>query len=484
MSIINPNSNTPIDSSQSSGLPNEPSASKGNSGKVRSATESSLENLKKSSLEPAKPLIGAQEEEKWDPSPLANLKPNGSSGKPPRKETHLESFTEEDLGPSSAQGSDTTVSSESSSMEETYFDGGEVLQESDRDSKVQKETYSAIREGISANPLKKVGYLVRQGVKVGAKMIANKIKMLGKRTIFKKEGVGFEDNAFQKWNPDKKALGLEGDEKPTPFQLARALGFQMSEEEVTKELVRMPKIVSGWLVLKGEEEGDPENFRAQMGIGDDSQGEVLDGPFGEALSLDAGVSGGYSVGTHSMMVLRMFDQHLTTRFEKNNKFDGVVTQGEFRLFLMLHDIGKGLAVQQEGKFETRERKRKELEYCGQAIQQMVAKGVFSEEVGKLFMALLDDVTIGKLLTGKITEDEAADELKQAMTKFNLNLEPAKFFSLAKLFHIADAGAYKNIRRFDGLFEVSEEGKMRHARDTGRAGRQAGPKLKRLKGKIT
>lgn len=115
---------------------------------------------------------------------------------------------------------------------------------------------------------------------------------------------------------------------------------------------------------------------------------------------------------------------------------------------------------------------------------MVIKGVFSEEVGKLFRALLDDVTIGKFLTGKLTEEQAANDLKQAMEKFDLTMEPAKFFSLAKLFHIADAGAYKNIRRLDGLFEVTEEGKMRHARDTGRVGRQAGPKLKGLKRKIT
>lgn len=346
-----------------------------------------------------------------------------------------------------------------------------------------QEGYAPFLEGVEKAEVAKTKgkhkISFRSPLLVKIPKILNFLRIFVRNHILKKsksEQGGFEPETFTSWEPNRRALGLEGDTRPTPYQLAQALGFSMSKKNVEKELDKVPPRTIENLVFKGEEEGDKEVFREQLGL--ENPGKVLKGPFGKALSLDAGVSEGYSVGTHSMMVLRMFDQHLLERFHKNNKFEGVVTEGEFRLFLMLHDIGKGLAVQQEGAFETPLRKQKELEYCSQAIEQMIAKGVLSEDVGNIFRALLFDVTIGKFLMGKINEGEAVAELKEAMSKFNLKISPEQFFSLSKLFHIADAGAYKNIRRIGGLFEATETGKMRHAHATGH--RRAGPRLGALK----
>lgn len=317
--------------------------------------------------------------------------------------------------------------------------------------------YSGFVKEKKASSIDYIRHEVSFTIKGALEFVANAINMLIKKKFSSEEGAT-KEALFQptsdQWKDNLK------DSKLTPFELAQALGFRKTAQEVNQELAQVPTRVIGGTVLEGEHEGDKGQFLKQLGLTSSSQ-KTPTTPFSEALSLSAGVSQGYSVGTHSMMVVRMFDQHLAGRFQNKDKFKGIVTIDEFRLFLMLHDIGKGMAVKEEGQFETKARKEKELRYCQESFDLLVKEGIIDEAKGKLFKALLDDVTIGKFLKGEISKDKAAAELQNAMK--DLDIDPMKFFSLAKIFHIADAGAYKNLRNIQGLFEVNQYDRVRYVK---------------------
>jgi hypothetical protein len=318
-------------------------------------------------------------------------------------------------------------------------------------------------------------------LKMGKKILYNRASLLFNKIFYNREYSGFLDSDFRSWEIKKEALGIGSNAALSPYELAQAVGFSKTPEEIRKELQQVPTRVIKGFKYKGETEGSCKDFEKQLGLFNSKKKDVSETPFTKALSFNAGVSQGYCVGTHSMMVVRMFDEHLAQRFSKNEKFNDIISIDEFRLFLMLHDIGKGLAVDEEGLLETSERKRKELRYCQDAIDKVVNQKIISEQTGNVFKALLADVTIGKFLVRNITQQDAVDELKKAMKDHHIEMDPEKFFSLCKIFHLADAGAYKNIRCIDGLFEVNAETKrMRHAKTTGNKNRQAGPKLQSIK----
>ncbi len=347
--------------------------------------------------------------------------------------------------------------------------GGDYLQKEIIKLSVHGPTneYTPLLVKKKASLLSKVRYETPHGFRKSATFLRSLFTRIGK-----KRNAGFGETLNDLSNL-KHRLDDQHNEA-SPYELAALLGFKMSAAEIKKELEKVPTRANRGVVVHGEYEGNPDRFEEQLGLGHEI--EAADTPFSEAFSSDAGVWEGYSIGTHSMMVLRMFDQHLSERFDKSN----IVPKKHFRIFLMLHDIGKGLAVKEEGPIETKARKRKELLYCKQAIEALVVNGIIPRETGNLFKALLSDVTIGKFLQKKITLPQAVEELKKAMNENDVKCSPLEFFKLARLFHLADASAYKDLRAIPGLFEVNAEGKVRHAKTSGTAGND----LKQLKKKFT
>lgn len=346
--------------------------------------------------------------------------------------------------------------------------------------------FEKFQEGIPATFWQSYYYKWAISLRSAIRFLSGKITVLAKRILIRKSSAGFDETAFKEWKPSKIFLGIESEKKMTPYDLARNLGFAKDPKGIARELDNVPtRVFDGWL-YKGEEEGfsveSRQVFRDELGL-QQHNAEAIITPFTKALSLDAGVSEGYCVGTHSMMVVRMFDQHLEHKFAK---VKNIISLGEFRLFLMLHDIGKGLAVKEEGQFETKERKRKELLYCQNAIDQLIQKKIFDPSKGRIFKGLLHDVTIGKFLTHQINMEQAKIELDQAMETHHLEnvISKKDFFCLHKIFHTSDAGAYKSIRRLESLFEVnSKTRKVRYTRAKSLEEPCAGDKLRTLKAQL-
>lgn len=352
-----------------------------------------------------------------------------------------------------------------------------LLSPSKRDSTDEKtkKQYAAFEEGKKATVVDYIRYEVTFSIKSAGKFVLNAFTLLFNKCWGTKKPEGFYGEESRECRPiTPRTIDLKSEVDLKPLPLARALGFNKSTDEIEAEIVRVPGRVRAGRVYSGENEEDRISrgslfpFYRELGFierAEDIQIIPGDTLFTRAFSLDAGVSQGYSVGTHSLMVVRMFDQHLLAKFHKGDKLKGIVTANEFRFFLMLHDIGKGLAVKEEGAFGNAKRKEKELRYCQEAIQEMVEAQVIDEPLGNIFKAMLEDVTIGKLLLKKISLKEAAKELQAAKEKHKLDISTQQFFRLCMLFHMADAGAYKGLRRYKSLFEVDANTRqMRYAKN--------------------
>lgn len=342
--------------------------------------------------------------------------------------------------------------------------------------------FKNFQEGIEATFWQIKFYATLKHLRLAIRFLSGKIAAIFHKIFSNKISTGFDSAIFKEWNPNKISLGIESEKKMSPYELAGNLGFNKDPKWIANELNNVPNRVFENHLYKGEEEGANSEesrlaFREELGL-NNSNVNTLITPFTKAFSLNAGVEEGYSIGTHSIMVVRMFDQHLEYKFAKINH---IISLAEFRLFLMLHDIGKGLATEEEGQIDSTERKCKELRYCQEAIDQLVAKGIIELNKGRIFKALLHDVTIGKLLTHKINIEQAKTELNLAMKEYQLEgvISKKDFFCLHKVFHMADASAYKAIRRLGLLFEVdSVSRKMRYVRSSNPE--SAGIKLRALK----
>lgn len=239
---------------------------------------------------------------------------------------------------------------------------------------------------------------------------------------------------------------IANDKTKTPADLLSHFGYQPSKEEVNEELARIPKRT---FIPDGEHDKKQtiDQFVNELGFKPEvrnHQNKLLY----DQLNNSAGVWQGYSVGLHTAMVLRIFNKFTSKDFAPND----YLTEGDFKKFLVLHDIGKGQAVKEEGMVETPLRKQKELFYCQQIIEEVGKKIGLNEEQVILFKALLKNVTIGQYLKKEITLKEAIHQLEKDKPDF---ISLKDFYNLAKCFHMTDAGAYKKLRYQKNLFSLDQ-----------------------------
>ncbi len=149
--------------------------------------------------------------------------------------------------------------------------------------------------------------------------------------------------------------------------------------------------------------------------------------------LDAGTGERYTVGQHTERVLACFERYFSSQFT------GTIPLSQFRLFLLLHDIGKGHAVA-EIPFPSAERKRKELEMTSQILEKTMRFLQIPEKNIRIFLRLVKEDLIGDYLKEiDPNPDEAAARLRKLACEAEMDC--MAFLDLYELFFFSDAVSY-------------------------------------------
>jgi hypothetical protein len=152
----------------------------------------------------------------------------------------------------------------------------------------------------------------------------------------------------------------------------------------------------------------------------------------------------YSVSEHTERVLGLAQKYRTSFEEDVAK---AVSWDEFLLFLALHDIGKGIAQENESfvfgtKFSFKEG---ELETTQQILTKVMEMLRVPSHKIRLFCEMLRYDTQGLYLTGDIELEEAFDNILE-MAK-NSQQDPRVFYRIFRAYHILDAASYPSLSQF-------------------------------------
>ncbi|MBS0651481.1 MAG: hypothetical protein JSR93_10005 [Verrucomicrobia bacterium] len=166
----------------------------------------------------------------------------------------------------------------------------------------------------------------------------------------------------------------------------------------------------------------------------------------ELYSLSAGVGEGYSIEEHIHMVVDSFAKEFVGQPEVQTILDrSHLSPQQFLLFLALHDIGKGRAVQ-EIRSATPARKELELKYTQEEVRR-VCKEWNLEALIPVFEALLEDDSIGDLMKTRQPTDADFQKTAQSIDAGARisSLPTEAFLDLKILFHKVDAASYEFVR---------------------------------------
>ncbi len=167
----------------------------------------------------------------------------------------------------------------------------------------------------------------------------------------------------------------------------------------------------------------------------------------ELLEKNSGTGEGFSIGEHALMVVESFSKEFIT----NTQVEKILTEADlppnvFMLFLSLHDIGKGVAVERFGLHNSPERKQEELKQ-NQVILARYFTEFQAEEYTPILSALLETDVVGTVLKQKNPSEEFMLDIAKDIRKsaVSAQLPIKKFFALQVLFHFVDAASYPYLR---------------------------------------
>lgn len=147
----------------------------------------------------------------------------------------------------------------------------------------------------------------------------------------------------------------------------------------------------------------------------------------QLFELHSGVSDGYSLRKHTLMVMSQFEKYFATSYDSM-----VLSIEHIRLLLALHDIGKSLAAA-EG------RKQDQHEFTKEILQFALPGCGLSPQEGENIMALMDQDIIGAFFRGVAELDATVREVISLARL--LKIKPIEVLAVLKILYIADAGSY-------------------------------------------
>lgn len=165
----------------------------------------------------------------------------------------------------------------------------------------------------------------------------------------------------------------------------------------------------------------------------------------ELLEASAQVWEGYTVEEHSTMVLKMFERFWAQYYSVDEKIF-------WRLFMLLHDIGKKISVDKYGT------KDFQHETTWPVMEAVLRAAQLSEQQIRLAHALLSQDILGTYFKDKATLAEATTDVLQLAQSAKVPAD--KMLSFIKMFFCCDAGAYSKYAggcySLDYMFEVDLE----------------------------
>lgn len=160
------------------------------------------------------------------------------------------------------------------------------------------------------------------------------------------------------------------------------------------------------------------------------------------LESSAQVWEGYTVEEHSIMVLLMFETFWARHYSAADKTF-------WRLFLLLHDIGKQVAVE---KYGTKDRQH---ETTWPVMMEVLIAAQLDAVQLRRAQGLLDQDTLGNYFKDKITLEQAVQEVKTVAKIIECPM--VETLEMIKVFFCCDAGGYTKFAggcySLDYLFDV-------------------------------
>ncbi len=141
----------------------------------------------------------------------------------------------------------------------------------------------------------------------------------------------------------------------------------------------------------------------------------------------AGVWEGYTIGEHTIMVMKQFERYFAQR-----KLPANLDNGLFRFILALHDIGKSEAI-------VRGNKNDQHIYTITIMKYIFDQVDLSNKDKKIATEIVAQDSLGQYIRGNVSVAEASETIKQSAKFANLN--PRDFFELLTIFYKCDAGSY-------------------------------------------
>lgn len=153
---------------------------------------------------------------------------------------------------------------------------------------------------------------------------------------------------------------------------------------------------------------------------------------------------GFSIAQHTQRVLELAQKYRTC-LQKN--VIEIASWNEFLLFLALHDIGKGIAKENESfAFGTKlSFKEGELEITQQIFSRIMKLLELPADKISLFCEMLRYDTQGLYLPGDIQLEEAFDNILEMAN--NCQQIPSAFYRLFSTFHLIDAASYPSLNQY-------------------------------------
>jgi hypothetical protein len=142
-----------------------------------------------------------------------------------------------------------------------------------------------------------------------------------------------------------------------------------------------------------------------------------------------GVREGYTLAQHTTMALRQFDKYLA-----GFRLPFALTDDQLKTILLVHDIGKPLAVQAGDK-------NRQHEFTVPVVEGLERQGIlgFPRATFLLAVALIDGDPIGSYLAGRIKTAEAVHEIQEMAKRAQVPVDA--FFRLLTIYYQADASSY-------------------------------------------
>jgi hypothetical protein len=161
--------------------------------------------------------------------------------------------------------------------------------------------------------------------------------------------------------------------------------------------------------------------------------------FGEYYSHDSGVWQNYTLEEHTLMVMGQFDRYFSDEFESD-----LISKGQFKLMLALHDVGKPLAV---ALYDDRSRQHETtLEIIPVALEDLE----MDEKTKRLITAIPTQDIMGKFLKKHknverdknkvvISVEEAESKVRELADY--LEVPPSDLFDLLYMYFLSDTSSY-------------------------------------------